>query len=122
MKKNFIFLLTIIVLLSVFIHEKKVIITMDNKEYYTSASEAGFESEAFYRCILNTLGEDRTSATDEELAQITDVICRSSNIESVKGIEKLTALRYLNLYDNKVSSMDFSFWCPKPSSVLNSSG
>ena len=82
-------------------------VIVDNMEYLTD-SDAGFESEELYRCVLDTLGSDRTSATDEELSQITEVICRGQNITSTKGIEKLTSLRYLNLYDNDVTSMDLS--------------
>lgn len=81
---------------------------VESKNYLTVAAEAGFESEELYRCVLDTLGSNRTSATDEELSQITEVICRSQNITSTKGIEKLTSLRYLNLYDNKVTNMDLS--------------
>lgn len=81
---------------------------IDKKEYYSPATDAGFESEALYRCVLDTLGEDKTTATDQELSQITEVICRNSKIESTKGIEKLTSLRYLNLYDNEVTSIDLS--------------
>lgn len=83
-------------------------VVVQNKEYLTSASEAGFESEELYRCVLDTLGNDRTSATPEELSQITEVICREQNITSTKGIEKLTSLRYLNLYNNHVSEIDLS--------------
>ena len=83
-------------------------VTISSKKYLTAATDAGFESEELYRCVLDTLGKDRTTATNEELAGITEVICRSSNITSTKGIEKLTSLRYLNLYENKVSSMDLS--------------
>ena len=99
MKKKSILLLIVLFLFSVFIHGEKTVVKVDKKDYYTPASEAGFESEALYRCVLDTLGEGRESATDEELAQITEVICRSSNIQSTKGIEKLKALRYLNLYE-----------------------
>lgn len=81
---------------------------VESKNYLTGAADAGFESEELYRCVLDTLGSDRTSATTEELAQITEVICRGQNITSTKGIEKLTSLRYLNLYDNKVTNMDLS--------------
>ena len=83
-------------------------VSISSKKYLTAATDAGFESEELYRCVLDTLGKDRTTATNEELAGITEVICRSSNITSTKGIEKLTSLRYLNLYENKVSSMDLS--------------
>ncbi len=84
------------------------ITTIETKKYLTPATEAGFESEELYRCVLDTLGKDQTSVTDEELSKITEVICRSSNITSTKGIEKLTSLRYLNLYGNKVTSIDLS--------------
>ena len=83
-------------------------VTIYNLKYLEGASEAGFESEELYRCVLDTLGQDKTSATDEELSQITEVICRGQNITSAKGIEKLTSLRYLNLYNNKVTSIDLS--------------
>ena len=83
-------------------------ITVQNVYKMTAATDSGFESEELYRCVLDTLGSDRTSATDEELSQITEVICRGQNITSTKGIEKLTSLRYLNLYDNKVTEMDLS--------------
>ena len=68
---------------------------VESNNYLTGAADAGFESEELYRCVLDTLGSNRTSATTEELAQITEVICRSQNITSTKGIEKLTSLRYL---------------------------
>ena len=106
MKKRNILFLILIFIFSMFIHGEKVVVKVDNKTYYTAASEAGFESEALYQCILGHLGD--LQPTDENLAQITEVICRSSHIQSTKGIEKLTALRYLNLYDNDVSSIDLS--------------
>lgn len=111
MGKKYFFLAIVIILLfsfSTFNNNEQKNITIYNNQYLTSASEAGFESEELYRCVLDTLGEDRTSATDEELSQITEVICRGQNITSTKGIEKLTSLRYLNLYNNKVTNIDLS--------------
>ena len=109
-KKIFILAIILMMLFSfnIFNNNKLKIITTYSNKYLTGASEAGFESEELYRCVLDTLGEDRTSATDEELSQITEVICRGQNITSTKGIEKLTSLRYLNLYNNKVTNIDLS--------------
>lgn len=111
MKKKILIVFVVLITLfsfNEFSNNKLKSVTINNKKYLIGASEAGFESEELYRCVLDTLGKERTTATDEELAGITEVICRSSNITSTKGIEKLTSLKYLNLYDNKVSSMDLS--------------
>lgn len=111
MKKiGFVFLAVFGLLMGVFCENSDGIktITVQNVYKMTAATDSGFESEELYRCVLDTLGSDRTSATDEELSQITEVICRGQNITSTKGIEKLTSLRYLNLYDNKVTEMDLS--------------
>ena len=107
MKKLNVIILILILSLLIIPTKGKTIKTY-KKTYLTPASEAGFESEALYKCVLDTLGENKTSATDEELAGITEVICRNSEIKSTKGIEKLTSLRYLNLYNNNVTSIDLS--------------
>lgn len=112
MKKKIFLLTTIICILTtinVYPYKQNIKKTIvQTNQYLTSAKDAGFESEELYRCVLDTLGKDRTSATDEELSKITEVICRNQKIASTKGIEKLTSLRYLNLYQNNVSTMDLS--------------
>jgi len=69
--------------------------------------EAGFESENFYKCVLKTL-KTTDKPSDEQLASITRVDCINSEIESTKGIEKLSSLTMLTLNNNGITDIDLS--------------
>lgn len=72
----------------------------------TPANDA-FEDKDFYSCVVesynNQTGESRAytdKLEDDELNKITSLKCDGRNIESSKGIEKLTKLTYLDLSRN----------------------
>ena len=69
--------------------------------------EAGFESENFYKCVLKTL-KTTERPSDEQLASITRVDCINTEIESTKGIEKLSSLTMLTLKNNGITNLDLS--------------
>ena len=74
-----------------------------------------FEDNTFYSCVVdaynNANGASKAytdNLTDEELASITNLTCAWKNIESAKGIEKLTGLTDLDLSGNSVKEIDLS--------------
>ena len=74
-----------------------------------------FEDENFYKAVVDAYNKENktslpytTNLTDEQLKNITFVICYSSEMNSSKGIEKLTNLKELDLQDNNLSSIDLS--------------
>ena len=84
-------------------------------------ANSNFEDNTFYSCVVdaynNANGASKAytdSLTDEELASITSLECGgwrysdSDKITSAKGVEKLTGLIILHLYENKLTSIDVS--------------
>ena len=80
-----------------------------------SVPNEAFEDDGFYSCIINEYNNENFTSkaytdnlTDEELASITNLTCVWKNIESAKGIEKLTGLTDLDLSGNSVKEIDLS--------------
>ena len=80
-----------------------------------SVPNEAFEDNDFYSCIINEYNNENSASkaytdnlTDEELASITNLFCSWTNIESAKGIEKLTGLTDLNLSGNLLKKIDLS--------------
>ena len=74
-----------------------------------------FEDYDFYTCVIDNydkeFGEElgyNSSLTDEQLASISALHCESRNIESTKGIEKITGVAEIFLENNKIRSIDLS--------------
>ena len=88
----------------------------DTEETYTMPS--GFTDQVFYNCVVKSFknkfeGEEipATGLTDEQLAKIESLNCGKRNdevIHNIKGVEKLTKLARLVLYDNDISEIDVS--------------
>lgn len=101
-----IFLLAFIYLIP---NKKITTISINNKIKLTAATESGFADENFYSCILEAAGaENGTILTSEQLSNITEVVCENKGITNVSGIEKLTSLQNLDLYNNNISNINVS--------------
>lgn len=88
--------------------KKEVVVKRYNK-LMTAASEAGFKDENFYACITDSLGKTSdVTLTDDELASIDELICKSKGIIDVSGIEKLSNLTKLDLEKNNIENIDLS--------------
>lgn len=79
----------------------------------TSAMPADFTDQNFYNCVEAAFkaefpGETiaQTGLTDAQLARITILPCVQQNVRNAAGLEKLTALTKLYIYDNQVSALD----------------
>lgn len=70
---------------------------------------AGFNDKNLYACVFHTkiynIDPDYV-LTDDELQDISYLSCNSMGITDTKGIEKLTGLQELELYDNEIESID----------------
>ena len=74
-----------------------------------------FNDANLYSCVIESYNSENSTSydytynlSDEQLASIKDVSCKSKNIESAKGIEMLTNIESLNLIGNKLTSIDLS--------------
>lgn len=75
-----------------------------------------FDDINFYKCVVDKYNAEENasknykedSLSNIELSRIYYLDCSNQNIESTKGIEKLTDLETLNLSYNKLTSIDFS--------------
>ena len=80
-----------------------------------------FDDEIFYKAVVDAYNKENktslpytTSLTDDQLKSIKSVSysvynkSSSEKIKSTKGVEKLTALTYLNLERNNITSIDLS--------------
>ena len=84
-------------------------VTVNNLDKLTAATDAGFQDEKFYSCIVEAVGKtEGTVLTDSELASIDTLVCKNKGVTNVSGIEKLTSLTSLNLEENDLSSVDLS--------------
>lgn len=88
---------------------KKEVVVKRYDKLMTAASEAGFKDENFYACITDSLGKTSdVNLTDDELASIDELICKSKDIIDVSGIEKLSNLTKLDLEKNNIENIDLS--------------
>ena len=88
-------------------------------------ANSAFDDDAFYECIVDTYNSINNqnygydvSLSDEELATINNLNChgklfatansKNYDINNVTGINKLVNLESLNLYGNKLTSIDLS--------------
>ena len=91
------------------------------EDTFATSMPSGFNDQNFYNCVLTAFqteypGETvaSTGLTDAQLAKITTLKCSgdgksdAEKITSASGIEKMTSLTYLNLYGNKMQSIDLS--------------
>ena len=91
------------------------------KDTFATAMPSGFNDQNFYNCVLAEFQTEypdetvtSTGLTDGQLAKIKTLSCSGENksdaekISSASGVEKMTSLISLNLYDNKVQNLDVS--------------
>jgi hypothetical protein len=78
-----------------------------------------FDDDNLYDCVIMNLNEDEINginnrdsktyvATDEELSKMPTLACVSYNINSVKGLEKLTNVTYVDFEDNNIKELDLT--------------
>ena len=91
------------------------------KDTFATAMPSGFNDQNFYNCVLAEFQTEypdeavaSTGLTDGQLAKINTLSCSGENksdaekISSTSGVEKMTSLISLNLYNNKIQNLDVS--------------
>ena len=79
------------------------------------SSAKGFDDENFYRCVIDNYNDFRgTSLTwyddlPDDAKELTYLDCSRYDIEKVNEIEYFTNLKSVNLRDNKINDVNFSF-------------
>ena len=79
------------------------------------SSAKGFDDENFYRCVIDNYNDFRgTSLTwyddlPDDAKELTYLDCSRYGIEKVNEIEYFTNLKSVNLRDNKINNVNFSF-------------
>ena len=69
--------------------------------------DANFKAYLVGNTAINSNG-DKKIQVSEASAFNGEIVCFSSNISNLKGIEAFTALTYLSCFDNKLTSLDVS--------------
>ena len=88
---------------------------------YSSPANKAFTDDNFYKCVVDAYNKKNntslpytTNLSDEQLKTITKLSCYTyykpdnEKIKSIDGLEKLTALTYLNVESNQLTSLDVS--------------
>ena len=78
-------------------------------------ANSSFDDINFYKCVIDAYNSGnktkldyKYSINDDELKTITSLTCESKNVVSAKGLEKIVNLTYLNLRENKLTSLNVS--------------
>ena len=86
-----------------------------SKIYKEGVANSAFDDENFYNCVVDAYNTTNKTShpytynlSDEELQTITNLRCTYKEIESVKGLEKITSLTSLYLDGNKIANIDIS--------------
>ena len=88
---------------------------------YKEPANKYFDDDNFYKCVVDAYNRENSTSipytqnlSDSQLGSIKEVKCsgyhKSDNakVKSAKGVERLTALTGLNVYDNKLTTLDVS--------------
>ena len=82
---------------------------------YKTPANSYFDDENFYNCVIDAYNIENgrslpytQSLTDTQLNSIKTLYCWSSHISSTKGLEKMTSLTYLDLWNNQLTELDVS--------------
>ena len=88
---------------------------------YKEPANKYFDDDSFYKCVVDAYNRENSTSipytqnlSDSQLGSIKEVKCsgyhKSDNakVKSAKGVERLTALTGLNVYDNKLTTLDVS--------------
>ena len=128
MKKKIIYLGSFIILIlgiGIFIDQAffkpTVINSFIASKIYSSPANNAFTDDNFYKCVVDAYNKENetslpytTDLNDEQLKTITKLSCnglyksKEDKIKSATGIEKLTALTYLDVTDNQLTELDVS--------------
>lgn len=73
-----------------------------------AVDEANFPDEAFREAVKGFDADGDGVLSDGEIAAAEDLECGGLGIESVKGLEYLTALKTLGVHDNALTELDVS--------------
>ncbi len=81
----------------------------------TACYQVGFRNGNLYQKVIDSYNDENNASlsyedviTDEQLLSITILYAPGRDIDDVTGIERLINLRYLDLSDNNLSSIDLS--------------
>lgn len=128
MKKKIIYLGSFIILIlgiGIFVDQAffkpTVINSFIASKIYSSPANNAFTDDNFYKCVIDAYNKENetslpytTDLSDEQLKTITKLSCnglyksKEDKIKSATGIEKLTALTYLDVTDNQLTELDVS--------------
>ena len=128
MKKRIIYLSSFILIIlgiGIFIDQAFFKPTVINSfiatKIYSSPANSYFTDENFYKCVVDAYNKENntslpytTSLSDSQLGSIKGISCHGyyksdeEKIKNTSGLEKLTALTYLAVGYNKLTSIDVS--------------
>jgi Leucine-rich repeat (LRR) protein len=82
---------------------------------YNAPANSTFDDQNFYNCVVDAYNKENsksvsytTSLSDSQLQTIKNISCNSKGITSTKGIEKLTNLTKLTVFENQLTTLDVS--------------
>ena len=82
---------------------------------YNAPANSAFTDQNFYNCVVDGYNSSAnkeisytTNMSDAQLKSVADLYCYNEKIKSTKGIEKLTNLTKLDVYNNQLTSLDVS--------------
>ena len=82
---------------------------------YNAPANSTFDDQNFYNCVVDAYNKENsksvsytTSLSDSQLQTIKNISCNSKGITSAKGIEKLTNLTKLTVFENQLTTLDVS--------------
>ena len=86
---------------------------------YKEPANKYFDDDSFYKCVVDAYNRENKASipytqnlSDSQLGSIKEVKCMgyfaSEAVKSAKGVEKLTALTYLDLSSNRLTTLDVS--------------
>ena len=82
---------------------------------YNAPANSTFDDQNFYNCVVDAYNKENsksvsytTSLSDSQLQTIKNISCKSKGITSAKGIEKLTNLTKLTVFENQLTTLDVS--------------
>ncbi|MBR2247545.1 MAG: hypothetical protein IJ880_11025, partial [Bacilli bacterium] len=82
--------------------------TLSNRAY--APANANFSDDALYRCVVDAYNEENdasmsynTNLTDAQLQSITKLECTNAGVSDVRGLNKLSNLKELDLANNNIT-------------------
>ena len=113
--KNFFIVMVIVLLCGVGLTcvDSDIFDIIYNKKSFSAYTEAGFNDENFYKCVVDSYNAISSSKVTYDstisaanLAKVTKASCQQKGIKDLTGIEKLTGLTELNLSNTDPNATD----------------